>query len=618
MVTSKEGTLGRHSSDTHPSDSQLEPLWVDGVDNGRWGEEKGWNADPWESQQPKIPTPSSSNPQQTTSPSDLWGEVRCAPIPSTSSTEPLWVDGEDNGSWGEENLGTEWNAESWKSQQPNNPASPKNEDSAHTTLWSETPTIQGECPSHSATAPASEPWATGVNNQWEVAASTNNWKVESYSNTPPPVSDVPWETASPAAWGSVQTGSSSGENGGGSTWDCGNGAGGNDAWAAFEQGKAADASAEGGAQGEGLDEFLQRLDSSGTNAVRNVQDWHAARNLVVEFRDGGTVGNRAAKQFMAVCVIFNGREFTGKSSSKKHAKTAAALQAWREGLAQGRIDLDAANGFGGCGPLKDSGAVGSLFRWSQEKCVALPTYEFECDITKPNQDDMWTAKVTLFDGDVYEGTGFSKKRAKHAASYAAWRRGLRLGKREVATDLTFKHEFDVKQHTQVFLTRVHTDIEWWLREHVLSPAVMALGFDTEWCNKVDCVQIVQLSVGSHTLVVRNVAGKVSPLLRAILQDPRIVKACVDPREDVRRLETYFNISPQNVVDLVALAKLKMNAPPTMGLKKLASAVLSLTVPKSKKIATRDWTRWPIPPDMMYYAASDAYLSLRIYQTLNDM
>lgn len=106
----------------------------------------------------------------------------------------------------------------------------------------------------------------------------------------------------------------------------------------------------------------------------------------------------------------------------------------------------------------------------------------------------------------------------------------------------------------------------------------------------------------------------TPALLAFLQDPAVSKTGAGIHDDMKGLVRIAPFKPAGMLELGALAKRKgIHA---SGLRSLAGTLYGERV--SKRIARSNWGRAVLSEAQIRYAATDAWLSLRIYETLCAM
>lgn len=143
-----------------------------------------------------------------------------------------------------------------------------------------------------------------------------------------------------------------------------------------------------------------------------------------------------------------------------------------------------------------------------------------------------------------------------------------------------------------------------------------LGFDTETRpsftkNHTNSVALLQLGNEEITYLFRiNKIGLPQPL-KDILANEHITKVGVAVRDDIKGLQKISNFEAKNFVDLQTIAKqLQLEA---MGLRRLTPLALGFRI--SKKMQLSNWENIWLTKAQRQYAATDAWVSLKIYQKL---
>jgi len=105
-----------------------------------------------------------------------------------------------------------------------------------------------------------------------------------------------------------------------------------------------------------------------------------------------------------------------------------------------------------------------------------------------------------------------------------------------------------------------------------------------------------------------------PLLQAVLSDEVIVKAGCGIDMDMLELRSVWRgLEARSRLDLGGLrANYRHNTP---GLKKLAASILGVDLPKSRRIATSDWSRFPLSVEQVTYSAWDAWVGAAVTEEL---
>jgi ribonuclease D len=100
-------------------------------------------------------------------------------------------------------------------------------------------------------------------------------------------------------------------------------------------------------------------------------------------------------------------------------------------------------------------------------------------------------------------------------------------------------------------------------------------------------------------------------LQDILSDPGIIKAGFAPDYDLKQLKELEEFDPAGFVDLGAVAK--REGIKNHGLRGLAAVLLGFRI--SKQAQRSNWSRTPLSPSQISYAATDAWVSREIYLRL---
>lgn len=147
-----------------------------------------------------------------------------------------------------------------------------------------------------------------------------------------------------------------------------------------------------------------------------------------------------------------------------------------------------------------------------------------------------------------------------------------------------------------------------------------LGFDTETRPSFRKGQqfppsLLQLA-GAETVVLVQISQTGIPLpLRRLLENPAVVKVGAAIHFDVKQLEQYFGpLEPAGFVDLASLAT-QLGIRNT-GLRSLAALRFGMRL--SKRAQCSNWGRKALDEQQQRYAATDAWISRRLYQDLQAL
>lgn len=145
-----------------------------------------------------------------------------------------------------------------------------------------------------------------------------------------------------------------------------------------------------------------------------------------------------------------------------------------------------------------------------------------------------------------------------------------------------------------------------------------LGFDTETRpsfkkGRVNGVALLQLASQSRTYLFRiNKIGLPSDLVN-ILSNPSIEKVGAAIKDDIRGLQKLNDFEPLGFVELqdyVSQVGIE-----SYSLKKLSAIVLKFRISKRQQVS--NWEAEELSSGQLRYAATDAWVSLMIYNTLEE-
>lgn len=159
--------------------------------------------------------------------------------------------------------------------------------------------------------------------------------------------------------------------------------------------------------------------------------------------------------------------------------------------------------------------------------------------------------------------------------------------------------------------------------HQLAPAIQALnlekeiGFDTETRpsfhkGQVYKVAMLQFASDQDAFLIRLHGITEFDGIKSILENPQIMKVGVAIRDDLKQLQKLFKFTPENFQELQTIAKsagLK-----NFGLKGMAEEVLQMSVTKGPKLT--NWEARDLTPQQLMYAATDAWIGLKLFQNLS--
>jgi ribonuclease D len=155
--------------------------------------------------------------------------------------------------------------------------------------------------------------------------------------------------------------------------------------------------------------------------------------------------------------------------------------------------------------------------------------------------------------------------------------------------------------------------------NAIAPALRAatkLGFDTETrasfkVGEVYKVALLQLATEYDAYLVRLHDITSFEVIKGVLEDPNILKVGAAIRDDLKNLQKLFKFAPQNFVELQSLAKEK--GLKNMGLRGMTEEVLKASLSKKAKIS--NWELKTLSAEQIIYAATDAWIGLKLYDTI---
>lgn len=99
-----------------------------------------------------------------------------------------------------------------------------------------------------------------------------------------------------------------------------------------------------------------------------------------------------------------------------------------------------------------------------------------------------------------------------------------------------------------------------------------------------------------------------PVLAEVLADPRIIKAGVSLKDDLRALRQVFDFAGENMLDLGIVARSRGLG--QTGVRNLAGIFLGFRIPKGTR--TSNWAARELSPAQIAYASTDAWACRELY------
>lgn len=145
-----------------------------------------------------------------------------------------------------------------------------------------------------------------------------------------------------------------------------------------------------------------------------------------------------------------------------------------------------------------------------------------------------------------------------------------------------------------------------------------LGFDTETRpafkkGVVHEVALLQLATNERAFLFRLNKIGLPNGLKGILENPEIQKIGVAIRDDIKGLQKLNQFKPGGFIELQE--HVKEYGIQDFSLKKLSAIVLGYRISKSQRVT--NWEAPELTEAQLVYAATDAWVSHRIYQSLNQ-
>lgn len=146
-----------------------------------------------------------------------------------------------------------------------------------------------------------------------------------------------------------------------------------------------------------------------------------------------------------------------------------------------------------------------------------------------------------------------------------------------------------------------------------------LGFDTETRpnfrkGQHNKVALLQLSAGDRAFLFRLNKIRLPNVVKQLLADESIIKVGAAIHDDLKALVSLSPFVPGGFVDVQSLAK--QVGIEQAGLRPLAAMLMGIRISKAQQ--TSNWEIPYLTEAQQLYAATDAWVSLEIYNRLSDM
>jgi ribonuclease D len=143
-----------------------------------------------------------------------------------------------------------------------------------------------------------------------------------------------------------------------------------------------------------------------------------------------------------------------------------------------------------------------------------------------------------------------------------------------------------------------------------------IGFDTETrpsfkAGVTNKVALLQLSTPSRCYLVRLCRTKLHPAILKILSNKDIKKVGADVVGDIRSLHELRNFKERGFIDLQQMASYW--GIEEKSLRKMSALILGQRVSKAQRLS--NWESSTLTPQQQMYAATDAWVCIKIYEKL---
>lgn len=143
-----------------------------------------------------------------------------------------------------------------------------------------------------------------------------------------------------------------------------------------------------------------------------------------------------------------------------------------------------------------------------------------------------------------------------------------------------------------------------------------VGFDTETKpvfvrGQYNKVAMLQLATPAKVFLFRLTTTGLTPAMKTFFENPKIHKIGVAIRDDIKALQALKKFNPHGFVELTTLTKAAGFE--VEGLKKLTALILGFRISKSAQ--TSNWEAPKLDEKQISYAATDAWVCLRMYEAI---
>ena len=143
-----------------------------------------------------------------------------------------------------------------------------------------------------------------------------------------------------------------------------------------------------------------------------------------------------------------------------------------------------------------------------------------------------------------------------------------------------------------------------------------LGFDTESRpsfrkGEYYPISLVQIATPGLVYLIRINKTGFTPGLKSLFENPKVIKAGISILDDLRELQKLAYFKPGGVIEMNQVAQAA--GIKNIGVRSLSAIILGVRISKSQQ--TSNWERDELSKSQVYYAATDAWVCLQLYEKL---
>ncbi len=174
----------------------------------------------------------------------------------------------------------------------------------------------------------------------------------------------------------------------------------------------------------------------------------------------------------------------------------------------------------------------------------------------------------------------------------------------------------LKFNGKIILANGHADVDEFLNELYSGKVV---GFDTETKptfkkGQVNPIALLQFALNGKAFLFRVHQSGVPKEIIDFLSEPSVIKVGVALDDDFLQLKRQIDFEPKNTIDLNKLAP--QLGVENIGVRNLSGIFLDGRVSKNQQ--TSNWENPELTKSQMIYAATDAWVCLKIYQRMQQL